>query len=410
MNAEDIASGLDEMRDDIVAFTREILSIPAIAPESGGEGEMKKAGRILELVGDWGFDSIERYDTPDYRVPDGRRPNILLRIYGRDRSLPKIWVFAHMDVVPPGDMDKWTGDPWTLRVEGDRMYARGVEDNGQDLVSALFAARSILRSGIRPKRDVNLFLVADEEVGSKKGMVHILEKHGDLFSRDDLFIVPDAGEPDGTMIEVAEKSIMWLRIRTSGKQVHASVPDKGVNANLAAMRFLVEIHDELGRKYPEKDEMYDYPISSFSPTKRDANVPNVNTIPGEDTSYMDCRIMPGYDVSEVLEYIRKRAEEHSRKHGVKMEIETMQYDQAAPPTPPDHPVVKIIKDAVKKVYGIEAKPQGIGGGTCAAILRRAGYPAAVWSRMEDSAHMPDEMALLSNYMGNAKVFVHIFLS
>jgi len=62
MNAEDIASGLDEMRDDIVAFTREILSIPAIAPESGGEGEMKKAGRILELVGDWGFDSIERYD------------------------------------------------------------------------------------------------------------------------------------------------------------------------------------------------------------------------------------------------------------------------------------------------------------------------------------------------------------
>ncbi|MGA1873781.1 MAG: M20 family metallo-hydrolase [Thermoplasmatota archaeon] len=401
---------IDEHIEEMVEFTRDILSIPAIAPESGGEGEMTKAERLLEVISGWGFDSIERYDAPDERVPGGLRPNVLLRIKGLDPDLPGIWTFTHFDVVPPGDLNKWTGDPYVLRTDGDKLIARGVEDNGQDMVASLFAARCILETGMRPRRNINLFLVADEEVGSAKGMVHIIKEHEDLFSMDDMFVVPDAGEPDGSMIEIAEKSIMWIRIKTLGKQVHASVPHKGVNANLAAMRFLVSIYDELHERYTDEDPLYDYPRSSFVPSKREANVPNVNTVPGEDISYMDCRIMPGYKAQEVLDLIRRRADEHSRKHDVKMEVETLQYEQAAPPTPSDHPVVGLLRDAVKEVYGIDAGPQGIGGGTCAAILRRAGYPAAVWARLEDTAHTPDETALLSNYIGDARVFARIYLS
>ena len=397
------------MKNEMIEFTRKILSIPAIAPETGGEGEMAKANKILELISGWGFDSIERYDSPDDRVPEGKRPNILLRIKGQESELPSIWVFTHIDVVPPGDLSKWSGDPYQIRMEGDRMIARGIEDNGQELVSSLFAAKAILDSGRRPRRDINLFLVADEEVGSSKGMVYLMKNHEDLFDSKDLFIVPDAGEPDGSMIEVAEKSIMWVKVKTVGKQVHASVPQKGVNANLAAMRFLVKIHDELQEKYPDEDQLYDYPRSSFVPSKREANVPNVNTVPGEDVSYIDCRVMPQYKAAEVLEYIKRRAEEHSKKFNVAMDVTTLQYEQAAPPTSPDHPIVGMLKDAILDVYGVEAKPQGIGGGTCAAILRRAGYPAAVWSKMEDSAHMPDEVALLSNYIGNTKVFAKVFM-
>ncbi|MFW3147007.1 MAG: M20 family metallo-hydrolase [Thermoplasmatota archaeon] len=404
----DLYATIDKNIEMMVEFTRELLAVPAIAPESEGDGEMKKAERLLDLVKDWGFDSIVRYDAPDDRVPGGLRPNILFTVKGTEPDLPKVWIFVHLDVVPPGDMKKWTGDPWTLRVDGDRMTARGVEDNGQDLVASLFAVKALMDGSIRPRRDVNIFVVADEEVGSAKGMVYLIKEHEELFSKDDLFIVPDAGEPDASMIEVAEKSIMWVRVKTYGKQVHASVPHKGVNANLAAMRFLVSIYDELNERYPHEDDLYDYPRSSFVPSKREANVPNINTIPGEDVSYLDCRVMPEYRAIEVLDFIKRRAEEHSREHNVKMEIETLQYDQAAPPTPPDHPVVAMLAEAVKEVYGIDAAPCGIGGGTCAAILRRAGYPAAVWAKLEDTAHMPDETALLSNYIGDAKVFARVF--
>ena len=71
--------------------------------------------------------------------------------------------------------------------------------------------------------------------------------------------------------------------------------------------------------------------------------------------------------------------------------------------------MRALRDAVKAVYGVEARPGGIGGGTVAAFLRRAGIPAAVWARMEETMHGPDEFCLLSNLVGDAKVFAHLML-
>lgn len=407
---KELDDSIDGYVKDIIEMASEVLSIPAIAPESDGDGEMEKAKCVARIASSWGFDRIEYYNSPDPRVAAKERPNLLLTLKGSDPARPPIWIFSHIDVVPPGDLNKWSADPWKLRVEGDRMIARGVEDNGQGLFASMFAAKALLESGTRPRRDVKLFLVADEEVGSAKGMVYLIKQHRELFGDGDLYVVPDAGDPDGAMIEVAEKSIMWVKMRTFGKQVHASVPSKGVNANLAAMRFLVSLYDELHERYPDMDDMYDHPISSFEPTKKEANVPNVNTIPGEDVQYIDCRIMPAYDPAEVLEFIRMRALEFGESAGVTFEFCTVQMEKAAPPTPADHPLVGMLKDAVMEVYGTEAKPVGIGGGTCAAILRRAGLPSVVWGRLEDTAHMPDESALLSNYLGDAKVFLRLFLS
>ena len=401
---------LEGSRDDMIEFAADILSIPAIAPQSGGTGEMEKVRRILDLVEGWGFDEVRWFNAPDDRVPGGERPNLLLKVIGSQEDLPPLWIFAHTDVVPPGDLGKWTGDPWKLRIEDGKMICRGVEDNGQAIVCSLFAIRELLMEGGRPRRDVNIMLVADEEVGSAKGITYLMENHLELFKKDHLFIVPDAGEADGSMIEVAEKSIMWVRIMTVGKTVHASMPDKGVNANLAAMRFLSMMYDELHERYPQRDELFDPPISTFEPTMREANVPNVNSIPGEDVSFLDCRIMPQYDPYEVLDHIRMRGSDFGAKHRVSFDITTKQMERAAPPTSADHPIVKMIAKAVKEVYGVEATAQGIGGGTCAAILRRAGYPAAVWGKMEDCAHMPDEFSPIENYVGDAKVFASIFLS
>jgi succinyl-diaminopimelate desuccinylase len=52
---------------------------------------------------------------------------------------------------------------------------------------------------------------------------------------------------------------------------------------------------------------------------------------------------------------------------------------------------------------------GIGGGTVAAYFRAAGIPAAVWSRLDDTAHMPDEYCRLTNLVGDAQVMALLFL-
>jgi succinyl-diaminopimelate desuccinylase len=157
------------------------------------------------------------------------------------------------------------------------------------------------------------------------------------------------------------------------------------------------------------DPFYQPPTSTFQPSKKDPNVPNINTIPGEDIFYMDSRILPQYRLSDVFHEIRKMAHEIERKFDVSIEIRTIQEFQAPPPTPHDAPVVIALQEAVKNVYNVHATPQGIGAGTIAAVFRKNNHPAAVWSKVNHTAHQPNENCLISNMIGNAKVYAHLFL-
>ena len=100
------------MRDELIAalagraeraleLQSGLTSFPALAPESGGEGEEKKAVWLEERLRSFGLTDIEHVDAPDARVPSGKRPNMIVRVPGRTGRM--LWVLAHLDVVPPGD-------------------------------------------------------------------------------------------------------------------------------------------------------------------------------------------------------------------------------------------------------------------------------------------------------------------
>jgi succinyl-diaminopimelate desuccinylase len=185
------------------------------------------------------------------------------------------------------------------------------------------------------------------------------------------------------------------------------MPEYGRNAHKAASFLAIRL-DTLHKKFGKRDPMFSPPISTFEPTKREANVPNVNTIPGEDIMYFDCRILPQYKIAEVMKAIKAIVREVEKKFKVRISVSFAQQDQAAPPTSPEAPVVQAISRAVKALRRRRPKPMGIGGGTVAAYFRRAGIPAAVWATMAETAHSPDEYCLIDNIIGDAKVFAHIF--
>ncbi|MGV8040105.1 MAG: M20 family metallo-hydrolase [Thermoanaerobaculaceae bacterium] len=397
-----ILTRIDELRDWAVELQRGLTAIPALAPESGGDGELAKTAWLEAELGTLRFDSIERYDAPDPRAAGGVRPNLVARLRGADSSRT-VWLMSHLDVVPPGDLSKWTGDPYTLRVENGKLYGRGVEDNQQAVVSSLLVARALLDTGTRPPVDLGLLFCADEETGSHFGAHYLAEHHPDLFGRDDMFIVPDAGEPDSSLVEVAEKSIWWLKVRTTGKQCHASTPEQGRNAFRAASDFVVRLQS-LYSTFGATDPLYAPPISTFEPTKKEPNVPNVNTIPGDDVFFVDSRVLPCYPLTEVEAEIRRLAAEVEAAHGVTIAFEDVQRAQAAPPTSPDADVVRLVLAAIEKVHGVVPAPRGIGGGTVAAVFRQLGLPAVVYSRIEETAHQPDESCILDNLIADAKVF------
>lgn len=403
---EKIVNRIDTFRDEMIDMQIRLCSLPAISPASGGEGEVKKAEVLLNFLKENQFENIQVLKAPDLEVPAGYRPNILALYKGKN-STKTIWIMTHMDVVPPGELALWDGDPFKAWVEEGKIYGRGVEDNQQAMVASLYALKAFQAEGIEPNYDVGIVLVADEETGNDKGIDFVLQKSAP-FRKQDLIIVPDAGNEDGTMIEIAEKSILWLKFKTIGKQAHGSTPEKGINSFKAASFLITEL-TKLYHIFGDKDSLFDPPVSTFEPTKKEPNVPNINTIPGEDIFYMDSRVLPRYTIEEVKEKIGEMIDKIEKEFKVKITLEEDQKAPAAPPTSPEAPVVQALKRAVKEIYGKECKPTGIGGGTVAALFRKANFEAACWSKVDETAHQPNEYCIIENMMGDAKVFAHIFL-
>lgn len=398
---------LDDSEQAIIELQSLLTAIPAMAPESGGDGEWKKAVALENWLRAHGIAQIEHFDAPDSRVSDGKRPNLVATIKGK-KAGKRLWIMAHTDIVPEGEHSLWQTDPFKAVVKDGKIYGRGVEDNQQGLVSSVFAALAVLESGLVPEHDVKLLFVADEEFGSVYGIQWLL-KNNSLFQKDDLIIIPDGGKADGSEIETAEKNICWLKVRTTGKQCHASKPDDGKNPFLANCELAMRLNAMETEVFTDRSPIFDPDRSTITPTKKEANVPNINTVPGEDVFYLDMRVLPQYSVDFVVAEASKRMREIEKKYGVSVSAEVVMKNES-PATPVDAPVVSLLQAAISATTGVQSKPIGIGGGTVGAYLRQAGFDCVVWSTQDETMHAPNEYTKISNIISDGKVFARLMLA
>jgi len=391
---------LDGYEKDMVATMSRMISIKSISPMSGGTGEGKRADFLQGLLRSWGF-KVERYEYVDNTKT--KRPSLVVKYGSQKRT---IWIVSHIDTVSEGDIKLWKTDPFKAAVKDGKIYGRGTMDDGQPAISSMYALKALKTANTKLRYNFGLVLVADEELGSDYGIKKLLNER--IFKSTDLFIVPDAGSVKGDTIEVAEKSIVWFKITVHGKQAHASTPALGTNAFRYLVRFLNTVDRELHSKYTKSNRLFQPSTSTFEMTKHEKNVDSINIIPGTEVAYLDSRILPEYDKEKVIRDVRKIAKRPEFK-SVRIEIEFVQNEKAAPPTAVNSEVVRVLKKAIRQQRGIKPKAIGIGGGTCAAYFRRKGYPSVVWFTCNDIAHQPNEYLVIKDMVADAKVFAALFV-
>jgi len=404
MNSKELIDSVAKDEKLMVESLCSMLKIRAVGPENDGTGEGERGDYLVALAKKLGFGFVELLESKDPRVPSGRRPNIVIKVKGvTDRNL---FVVTHMDTVPEGDLKAWKYPPYEPKLADGRIYGRGSEDNGQELIASLFGLKALLDGGVKPECNVSLVFVSDEEHGNTHGIDFLIDKG--IFKKGDMTVVPDHGEADGSAICVVEKSIAWVNVEVIGKQTHASTPFHGVNALEVAARYMISVVDELRKGFGEQDQLFDVPVSTFSPTKCDANVPNINTIPGRQQFAFDFRILPDIKIDDVMAVMKSIAEKYESSYGAKINLSFVQRADAAPRTSIDSEVVKRLSAAIEAVRGVKPHPLGIGGGTCAAPFRRIGIEAAVWSTIPGVAHDANEFANIKDIVADAQVYALLF--
>ncbi len=163
-----------------------------------------------------------------YRVssdPAGRKAN--LHVIIGPQNAGGVALSGHVDTVPV-EGQAWTGDPFGLRRQDNRLIARGACDM-KGFIAACLAAVPDLQA--RPLvRPLHLFITYDEEVGCQ-GVRRLIEDLDASGLKPAMCVV---GEPSGMQPILAHKGKLDLHVTVRGLTGHSSEPSRGVNAVQAA--------------------------------------------------------------------------------------------------------------------------------------------------------------------------------
>ncbi|MFE5819900.1 ArgE/DapE family deacylase [Streptomyces sp. NPDC056479] len=216
---------------DEAALARTLLELIAIPSVSGSPAESEIQHHLARRLDRLGLDvDLWSMDLPtllahqDFPGSEAPRQEAwgLVGATEDGGDGPTLILQGHVDVVPPGDLERWGGDPFVPRVVGDTVHGRGACDMKAGLVAHLAALEAIRATGARLRGRVAVHFVVGEEDGGLGAFGTLQRGH-----RGDACVIT---EPTSSTLITANAGALTFRITVPGLAAHASSRDAGVSA------------------------------------------------------------------------------------------------------------------------------------------------------------------------------------
>lgn len=355
--ADRILAQVEAAREEIVAFTADMIRIPTVNPP--GESYRDCAELIGRRLGEAGLDVeyVEAEGLPELTAAHPR-VNVIGRGVGGGAG-KRIHLNGHFDVVPAGD--GWSVDPFGGMVKDGRIYGRGASDMKSGIAAAVFAVEAIRRAGIDLRGAVDVSGTVDEESGGFAGVAHLCRTGSVTADNTDYAIIPEPFGPD--RVCVGHRGVYWFDVVARGHAAHGSMPYLGRSAIDDMGAVLEAFRTRVGPGLATlRSSLPVVPGHSRRPSL------NVNAIQGGQagetdqtpcvadrcTATFDRRFIPEESFDEVREEVmdavaRVAAEDPGRSLSVvdRLVVHPVQ-------TPPGSPVVAALSNAIRAVRGHDA--------------------------------------------------------
>jgi carboxypeptidase PM20D1 len=276
--------------------------------------------------------------------------SLLFTWQGSQADLPAIAFLAHQDVVPVVDGEAgWTYPAFSGTIANGAIWGRGVIDMKSQLITLLEAAEALLTAGFQPKRTIYLAFGHDEEVGGGNGARMIARTLQERGIQLDALMDEGGGVAGGmapgiqglmAVIAYAEKSFANVRLEVTANAGHASTPRRtsaiGILSRAitrlekhpmpASLEFVRPTIQALLPHLPlplraifgslwltggiVKTVLAQEPVTNamlrntIAPTILQCGYKS-NVLPEKASAVLNCRLLPGQGVDELLTYMRK---------------------------------------------------------------------------------------------------------
>jgi acetylornithine deacetylase/succinyl-diaminopimelate desuccinylase-like protein len=349
---------LGQTRDEATRLLQQYVAIDTSNPP----GDTRKTADFLESVLKREGIAVTRYESaPGKSI-------VLARLKATRPATGKpIVLLHHMDVVP-ADRSRWKTDPFEPVLQNGDLWGRGAFDMKGQGVSQVLAFLELKRQNVPLTRDVILLVEPDEEVGGTMGARWMIANH--YADVDPEYVIDEGGFGSRDMfapnklvygISVAEKKIVWLKVRAEGIAGHGSQPhDQNPND-----RLVKALQRLLGQPLPSSDfavlksmreRVGTFAQNKFTNAIQHSTIaltwmrsgvgdpPKINVIPSVAEAGLDCRVLPGTTKDQWMDEIRRRLGDPS----LKLELISESDDPIVTTT--DAPLYRNLEAAIRRAH------------------------------------------------------------
>lgn len=349
---EKVWKEIQREKQKIMKLSSDLIKIPSVNPP----GNMKEiADYILEYLSGHGL-------SCKVHEPEEGRINVICNL--GSKSGKRLVLNGHMDVVPVGNEDKWSFQPFSGKIANGFLHGRGASDMKGGVAGIMSAMCFLAKIEDRLNGELILTLVPDEETMGIHGTGWILEEG---------LVKPDAciiAEPtDVPLIDIGQKGAYWGKLGIEGTPIHGSLsPYRGDSAILKACRVMSKMMEITKTKVNQPKDIIDVIESSkkliekligsegigiilSSPTLNIGIIKGgekVNIVPSQCEIEFDIRLPIGFTADKATAELKNLLAEFGN------EVELVIATTIDPNyTSPEAPIVKLTRTNVKEVLGKE---------------------------------------------------------
>lgn len=378
--------GVTQLSKDIpdpVALTGALVRCASVTPADDGALDL-----IAATLEPFGFDC--------HRVDRNGTPNLFAR-WGRKGAARTFGFNGHTDVVPVGDRDAWTHDPFAATIRDGWLWGRGATDMKSG-VAAFVAAACRFVTETPPEGAVILTITGDEEGPSKDGTAAILDW---MRSQGETMRVCLVGEPTcpselGDMIKIGRRGSMTARITAEGIQGHSAYPQRAKNP----LHALVHLLDSYAVHELDKGTEHFEP-SSLAITTVDTGNAASNVIPAKARATVNIRFNDAHSGASLTAWLREGAAQVTTETGVTFAIDIDISGESFFTAP--GPFVTLMSRAITAETG-RTPALSTSGGTSDARFIKDHCPVVEFGLVGKTMHQVDERVEVAQITALSRIY------
>lgn len=354
---------------DPVDLTARLVQCPSVTPAEGGALIL-----LHELLENAGFTC--------FRVDRGGVSNLYAR-WG-DKGHARTFGFnGHTDVVPIGNRDDWSFDPFGAEIDDGYLYGRGSTDMKSGVAAFAAAAIDFVRD-TPPDGAVVLAITGDEEGDAVDGTTALLDWMTATGEQMTVCLVGEPTCPDtmGEMIKIGRRGSLTAWFTTTGKQGHSAYPHRALNPMPAMARLMDRL---ASHTLDEGTDHFD--PSTLAVVTIDTGNPATNVIPAQTRATVNIRFNDTHTGAALSDWLRAEAAKVDAEFGTTTEVQ-IKISGESFLTPPG-PLSELVSRAVALETNITPELSTTGGTSDARFVKNH-CPVVEFGLVGKRMHAVDE--------------------